>query len=80
MSKTRIRALLFSTVVGFAATLSPPAQALPIDSMITYYSDATYTIEVGWRRSSRCGENYDIGKHSPYRIVEALECPLEGEL
>lgn len=79
MTVNRIRALLFTALVGCASTLaSSPALAFRPDEgyLTTYYSDSTQTVEIGWKMvgPGSCGKNYDTGVHSPYFTMEVLNC------
>ena len=77
----KIRTLVFAAFLGCAATLaSQPARALPLPGVgegvfITYYSDSTYTVEIGWRHYGDCGEPFDSGSHSRYFTIEVSSCP-----
>jgi hypothetical protein len=59
--------------------LAKRAEALPTFEKITYYySDATYTTEVGWRQNLSCqypwGQGPLHGTATVYRIVETEPC------
>ncbi|ACU36006.1 hypothetical protein KCV87_09700 [Actinosynnema pretiosum subsp. pretiosum] len=56
-----------------AASAIPPAG--PGESVtITYYSDATRTVEVGWWSYGSCGEPFDYGTHTRYSKVVKIRC------
>lgn len=80
MNRNCIHTVLLNVLISCAvALISPPAQALPFPHTdqsvnITYYSDSTRAIEIGWRRYGYCGENYDIGSHSQYFGIEIGTC------
>lgn len=81
MDKTwRVRlgasALLLALVVGFGVGFyTDDAYALPANEVdIFYYSDATYTTNVGERDLLCSGHLYKWGTTSDYSITTTLSC------
>jgi hypothetical protein len=57
------------------ALLPKPAYALPEDSVyIEYYSDNTFTTQVGWKFISCSGQTTRSGIVTQYTIVDSEPC------
>jgi hypothetical protein len=70
-------ALAFVVVTAAALVLTLPrtAETLPCnDSFMVFYSDCTYTVEVGWEYHSCQGGTTGQGSQSPYFWREVTCC------
>ena len=80
MMLKNIRTIIFTVLLGSTATLSAsPVLTItdyPIDTgyLITYYSDPTMTVEIGWRKVGSCPGNFKLGVESPYFTREIEDC------
>ncbi|GAA2676153.1 MULTISPECIES: hypothetical protein [Actinosynnema] len=77
----RLSTALAATALASGALLAtaPAASAIPPAGpgesvTITYYSDATRTVEVGWWSYGSCGEPFDYGTHTRYSKVVKIRC------
>jgi len=82
MTVNNLRVSLLALLLGCSAMLtSSSALAFrPNEAYVTtYYSDATQSIEIGLQKRGSCGDNFDVGVHSPYFTVEIERCggPVE---
>ena len=74
--KNRILLTFLAVVLGWSSLTimtAPPAYACPpCDVWYHYYTDATYTVECGYKiiLSSGCGQAIREGCQTPYYIIE----------
>lgn len=60
-------------VFAASAIVAAKAYALSYSNVYTYYSDASYSTEVGTRSRSCSGEFYYSGTVTPYRLLTERE-------
>lgn len=58
----------------FPVVASAQSYPYPAEYVIKYYSDATYTNEIGGRWTDCCGDTVFWGYSSNYKIETQLEC------
>jgi len=67
-------ALLATVVVAVAAVATPPAQAVSLPGVTTYYSDGTYTTVVGRETRGCCGEYSLTGTKTKWSRFQRFNC------
>jgi hypothetical protein len=70
------------TVAGTTAVVAGPAQAIPYPGdnesiTITYYSDASRTVEVGMHVYGNCLEEFRYGIRTAYSTTKRTTCPRD---
>ncbi|WP_363297202.1 DUF6289 family protein [Brevundimonas sp.] len=74
--KSLLKTISIGAIAVTAAALSGPALALPADYVwFTYYSDATYTVEVGEKHILCSGRTVRLGETTPYYQIYTTPCP-----
>ena len=71
----RMAALVMVLAATFSMGTTQKAEALPpVSTDCTYYSDASYTTEVGWIYVACNGRRYSSGTTSPYKLCDSIPC------
>jgi hypothetical protein len=77
--KIALVGIMLATVGGFICGLSKGAEALPAQEVeATYYSDATFSVEVGWSFLACNGGRARSGRTTRYMVKTTTACNSYG--